>query len=752
MLDVTPGDIRREPPQATLERLNREFNALTSCHQALLRSIGEQSLLEENRRLFEAIGRRLEDALTSLVAYLDLSAQESQLRALFQAIPDILWVKDVKGRFLRCNSAFERAVGRSEAEVIGKTDFDFNPIEFAEIFAASDRLTIETGDIVSEEYKQTSREGALVQFEVKKAPLRDQSGAIIGTAGIARDITQRCKHEQDLHIAAAAFDAQEGIVILDADLRVLKVNRAFLEMTQRTEDELIGRTPSEIVDNLTTRATILNIGKTVQREGLWRGEMPLERRRTGGAFPTWTTVAAVRSKGGETTHFVAMTTDITERKEAEQEIVRLAYYDRLTGLANRRLLRDRLHHAVASSGRNDRCGAVLFIDLDDFKLLNETSGHAIGDQVLTEVGKRLVDCLGDAGGVARIGGDEFVALIEDLSEDPGEAATVAKQVGEEIAAALNVPYQLKGGPRQFSASIGVAMFKGDGQDGEEVMKQADIAVNEAKASGRNALRFFDPEMQAALAARANAESALRAAIVDRRFVLYFQPQVNSEGVCIGAEGLARWLDPLRGVIPPGEFIPLAEKTGLILPIGRWALETACERLRLWASEPRMRDLHLSVNVSARQFSQPDFVDQVAQTLIAAGAPADRLVIELTESVVVDDVGGVIDKMKALKALGVRFALDDFGTGYSSLAYLARLPLDQIKIDRSFVTNLPANANDAAVAQTIITLADSLRLGVVAEGVETGAQRAFLEQHGCNLFQGYLFAKPMPIEAFEASLA
>jgi EAL domain-containing protein (putative c-di-GMP-specific phosphodiesterase class I) len=340
-----------------------------------------------------------------------------------------------------------------------------------------------------------------------------------------------------------------------------------------------------------------------------------------------------------------------------------------------------------------------------------------------------------------------VALVEDLSENRHEAAALAKKTGETILAALNAPYALPGGVRHSSPSIGVAMFSGGGDTCEELLKQADIAMYEAKAAGRNALRFFDPDMQATLAVRAEAEAALRLAIRERHFVLHYQPQVDCDGEWTGAEALLRWAHPERGLVAPCEFIPLAEETGLILPIGRWVLETACQRLKAWARDRRSRDLNLSVNVSARQFNQPDFVEQVAETLRANVAPAERLVLELTESAVLDDVAGAADKMNAIKELGVRFAVDDFGTGYSSLAYLTRLPLDQIKIDRSFVCNLPGSANDAAVAHTIITLAESLGLAVIAEGVETEAQRRFLERHGCPSFQGFLFGKPMPIDVF-----
>jgi diguanylate cyclase (GGDEF)-like protein/PAS domain S-box-containing protein len=703
----------------------------------------------DDRRLFEAIGRRIEDALSSLHAHHDLRERESQLLTLFRTIPDVVWVKDIHGRYTRCNSAFERRLGLTQSEILHKTDFELSPKD-ADRFHATDVLAIETGEIQSEEIETAAPDGSANLFDVLKAPMRDETGKTIGVVGVARDVSDRHKVDEQLRIAATAFEAQEGIVILDADKRILRVNRAFIEMTGHIADTVIGKTPQEIARDPRASERLGEIADRVANDGQWRGEMPVQRN-SGEMFPTWTTVATVRNACGKITHYVITMTDVSERKRAEREIVNLAYYDGLTGLPNRRLLHDRLAQALAGSARSGRRGALLFIDLDNFKLVNDTSGHEVGDQLLIEVARRLEACLGEAGGAARVGGDEFVALVEDLSENPHEAAALAKKAGEAILTALNAPYPLPGGVRHSSPSIGVAMFSGGGDTFEELLKQADIAMYEAKSAGRNTLRFFDPEMQATLAARAAAEAALRLAIRERRFVLHYQPQVDCEGEWIGAEALVRWAHPERGLIAPGEFISLAEETGLILPIGDWVLETACRQLKTWSGDRRGRDLNLSVNVSARQFSQPDFVERVAESLRATGAPAERLVIELTESVVLDDVAGAAEKMNALKAFGVCFALDDFGTGYSSLAYLTRLPLDQIKIDRSFVHNLPGSANDAAVAHTIITLAESLGLTVIAEGVETEAQRRFLERHGCPSFQGFLFGKPMPIDAFGAAL-
>jgi diguanylate cyclase (GGDEF)-like protein/PAS domain S-box-containing protein len=705
----------------------------------------------DDRRLFEAIGRRLEDALTVLHAFQELSGRESQLRAVVQTIPDLIWVKDLEGRHLRCNPQFERVLGIAPGGALGKTDYELFPPELADQHRAGDRRAIATGEIRLEEHETPGPDGKVSWFEVLKAPLRDETGKTIGVVGIARDLSERRKSDEQLRVAATAFEAQEGIVILDAEKRILRVNHAFVEMTGHVADDVIGKTPRQIARDPRAGELLAAIADRVARDGFWRGELPAQRS-SGEIFPAWATVATVRDANGETTHYVVTMTDVTERKRAEKEILNLAFYDRLTGLPNRRLLRDRLEQALAGGARSGRHGALLFIDLDNFKLVNETSGHEVGDQLLVEVARRLESCLGAAGGAARVGGDEFVALVEDLSENAHEAAALAKETGEAILAALNAPYALTCGVRHSSPSIGVAMFSGGGDTCEELLKQADIAMYEAKAAGRNVLRFFDPDMQATLAARAEAEAALRLAIRERRFVLHYQPQVDCDGEWIGAEALVRWAHPERGLVAPGEFIPLAEETGLILPIGRWVLETACEQLKAWTGDRRSRDLHLSVNVSARQFGQPDFVEQVAETLRATGAPAERLVLELTESVVLDDVEGAAGKMNALKALGVGFAVDDFGTGYSSLTYLTRLPLDQIKIDRSFVRNLPGSANDAAVAHTIITLAESLGLAVIAEGVETEAQRRFLERHGCPSFQGFLFGKPMPIDVFEAKLA
>ena len=436
-----------------------------------------------------------------------------------------------------------------------------------------------------------------------------------------------------------------------------------------------------------------------------------------------------------------------DRTAAERRIEHLAFYDPLTELPNRRLLMDRLDRAMTGSARTQHMGALLFIDLDNFKMLNDTCGHDVGDRLLIEVAHRLATCVRDGDTISRLGGDEFVVMLEGLSEYPTDAAAQAQAIGEKVLSTLNQSYVMGARTHHSTPSIGATLFVGNESSVDDLLKQADIAMYQAKSAGRNTLRFFDPDMQAALAARADMETAMRQGIESHQFVLHYQAQVHGQVGIVGAEALLRWNHPLRGLVSPDEFVSLAEETGLILPLGQWVLEEACERLAAWSRVPHYRDLYLAVNVSARQFHQTDFVDRVRHALLSTGAPATRLKLELTESLVLDNISDTIAKMHQLKALGLSFSMDDFGTGYSSLSYLTQLPLNQLKIDQSFVHNLPDSPNDALVVQAIITLAQSLGLDVIAEGVETEAQREFLHQHGCPIYQGFLFSKPVSQEAF-----
>ena len=438
--------------------------------------------------------------------------------------------------------------------------------------------------------------------------------------------------------------------------------------------------------------------------------------------------------------------DLSQRKAAEDKIRHLAYYDSLTQLPNRRMLRDHLHEVLKVHSRQQQYGALLLLDLDNFKTLNDTRGHDQGDALLCEVASRLRQGFAGRHMVARLGGDEFVVVLESLADNSEQAQALAREAGLHILAMLREPYLLEGEAFHFTASIGVTIFANAHEQISDLLKRADLAMYQAKATGRNALELYDPQLQAVVRARAKLASDIRAGLADGQFELFYQPQVEECSVR-SCEALLRWRHPCDGYISPAVFIPLAEETGLILPLGEWVLQAACKQLASWARQPRLAHLTLAVNVSPRQFRQAGFVAQVLAALANAGAQPHRLKLELTEGLLLDNVEDTIEKMEELKAHGVGFALDDFGTGYSSLSYLKRLPLDQLKIDQSFVRDVLTDANDAAIARTIVALGTSLGLQVIAEGVETEEQRQFLLAHNCHAWQGYLLSPPVSAERF-----
>jgi len=575
----------------------------------------------------------------------------------------------------------------------------------------------------------------------------DDEGKALRSIGTVQDITERKLAEEELRIGAIVFESQEAMMVTDAEGRILRVNRAFCETTGYPPGEVVGQNPRLLQSGRHDAGFYRDMWETIARTGIWQGEV-WDRRKDGTEYPKWLTISSVKNEAGVVTHYVGTHFDITARKQAEEKINELAFFDQLTGLPNRTLLQDRLRQAMTAGSRNGLHGALLLIDLDNFKTLNDTRGHEAGDQLLKQVASRLRACVRECDTVARLGGDEFVVVLTELDADEKAAASDTEDVAAKIRDALNQNYLFDRFAHLSSASIGATLFRGQNDSVDELMKQADLAMYRSKAAGRNAVSFFDPAMEAVVKERAALEDDLRRALGENQFLLQYQPQIEDGSRLTGAEVLLRWLHPRRGTVSPADFIPLAEETGVILPLGHWVLRTACTQLATWAGQPALSHLTIAVNVSAHQFNQEDFVDEVLAVLDATGANPRQLKLELTESLLVENVQEVIGKMSALKLKGVGFSLDDFGTGYSSLSYLKRLPLDQLKIDQSFVRDVLTDPNDAAIAQTVVALAASLGFGVIAEGVETAAQRDFLAASGCHAYQGYFFSKPLPLAEFE----
>jgi diguanylate cyclase (GGDEF)-like protein/PAS domain S-box-containing protein len=560
-------------------------------------------------------------------------------------------------------------------------------------------------------------------------------------------LVQRRRSEKERLIAATAFESQEAMTIADANGLILRVNQAFTDITGYTQAEVIGQNPRILQSGRHDKEYYTHMWESIHSTGTWQGEI-WNRRKSGEVYPEYLNITAVKDAGGIITNYVATFTDITQSKADSDEIKNLAFYDPLTQLPNRRLLLDRLNQALAASTRGGQLGALLILDLDHFKTLNDTLGHDLGDLLLQQVAERLAWCVREGDTVARIGGDEFVIILEGLGEVLFEAAANTEAVANKILTSLNQAYQLGSHEYYNSTSIGATLFSGQEVTVENLLKYSDIAMYDAKKSGRNTLRFFDPVMQESINVRADMTRELRHAIAQQKFQLYYQIQVNHRGQPLGAEVLIRWIHRERGMISPFNFIPLAEETGLILPIGQWVLETACAQLKAWEQDAMTRELTLSVNVSAKQFNQPTFVTQVLTTIQKYGINASLLKLELTESIIIENVNHIIITMVALEALGIRFELDDFGTGYSSLQYLKQLPIHQLKIDQSFVRDITSDSSDRKIVRTIIMMANSLGLQVIAEGVETEEQRQILLDNGCTNYQGYLFGKPVPVDEFE----
>jgi diguanylate cyclase (GGDEF)-like protein/PAS domain S-box-containing protein len=595
------------------------------------------------------------------------------------------------------------------------------------------------------------RRGSMEQFvpiELDKGGLDEIGKLTVAFNHMAEALSES---EKSMKLSSSIYQTNaDAIMVTDENNLIVDINPAFTKITGYTLDEVAGKDPKIMKSGRHDKEFYRQMWQAILNEGEWHGEL-WDRRKNGEIFVKSANINVLYRSDGSVYRYVEQFSDITEKKQKDELIYRQANYDQLTSLPNRRLLMDRLQQALASSARRGREGALLFIDLDNFKNLNDTLGHDIGDILLQQVTQRLETSIREGDTVARLGGDEFVVMLLDLSEQPIEAAAQVEAVGEKILAALSQSYQLGTHTYRCTASIGVTLFSGNQLATDELMKQADIAMYQAKKAGRNALRFFDQQMQKNISARVSLEDELHNAIGLQQFCLFYQIQVDNEHRQLGAEALIRWIHPERGMVSPNSFIPLAEETGLILPIGLWVLETACAQLKVWQQGKLTGHLTLAVNVSAKQFRQADFADQVQAAMQRHGIKPKLLKLELTESLLQENILDTIATMNTLKEIGVEFSLDDFGSGYSSLQYLKRLPLDQLKIDRSFVRDVATDSSDKAIVRTIIAMAHSLNIDVIAEGVETEEQRQLLLENGCIHYQGYYFGRPAPIEEFEATI-
>lgn len=704
-------------------------------------SIGLLVLTAQNESVRSEVDKRTEE-LKEINS--KLFANEQQFRKLVQTQSAIVWRADpVTCRFMFVSDEAESLLGYPVEQWINDPDFWLQHIheedrKTAMAYCAFKARNHQNHDF---EYRMITADGRYIWLR-DYVHLTVDNGEVTEISGFIIDITKQKLAEEQLRLAATTFESQQGIMITDKNFNILQVNKAFTEITGYSQQDVLGKNPRILSSGHHDKAYFQNFWKQITTHGRFEGEM-LNRRANGEIYPEWQTITAVKNDTGDAvTHYVSVFSDITEKKDAEDKIHAMAFYDPLTKLPNRRLLLNRFDQELATAKRHKQFGALIFLDLDHFKLLNDSQGHLVGGELLIQVANRLLSVLREEDTPARLGGDEFVVLLHATSESLSTVADQSRVVAEKIKDKLNKPFTLNQYQHQISTSIGITLFPDNHKSPEQILQQADTAMYRSKASGRNTISFFHPSMQEAADLRLNLEQDLRAAIDNGRFILCYQPQVDAGGVVLSAEALIRWEHINRGMLLPVDFIPIAEESSLILDIGRWVLLEACNQIKSWQGAG-IEPPHLSVNVSSRQFRQQDFVDQVKHAIDSSGIAPHLLGIELTESVMIVDIIDTIAKMNSLKALGISIAVDDFGTGYSSLMYLKKLPIDTLKIDQGFVKDILTDASDAVIVETIISMAQHLNLNVVAEGVETAEQFALLKQQGCPAFQGYYFSRPLP---------
>ncbi|PMY62235.1 MULTISPECIES: bifunctional diguanylate cyclase/phosphodiesterase [Pseudomonas] len=727
--------------------------------------IREQALARDKYDQVTRIIGVAKDITDQIEASESLRDSERRYRMLAESISDVIFSTDSKMALNYVSPSVQSVLGY-DAEWIFQNGWQStiaNPQQLTGIYALMERVSkaLDKPEQLARLRNQVQTQlflfdclradGRKIPIELRLVLVWDEHGAFEGVLGVGRDISQQRRAEKDLRMAATVFEhSTSAILITDPAGYIVQANEAFSRVSGYAVSQVLDQLPNMLTVDEQQEAHLRYVLKQLHQHSTWEGEVWL-KRRNGEHYPAWVGITAVLDDEGDLASYVCFFTDISERKASEQRIHRLAYYDALTHLPNRTLFQDRLHTALQSAERQKSWVVLMFLDLDRFKPINDSLGHAAGDRMLKEMATRLLDCVDDDDTVARMGGDEFTLLLQPRTSRE-IALNRAIHVAEQILASLVKPFVLEGREFFVTASIGIALSPQDGNELSQLMKNADTAMYHAKERGKNNFQFYQADMNASALERLELESDLRHALEQQEFILYYQPQFSGDGKRLtGAEALLRWRHPRRGLVPPGDFIPVLEELGLVVDVGDWVISEACRQLKVW-HQAKVRVPKVSVNISARQFSDGQLGMRIATILKDTGLPPACLELELTESILMREVSEAMQILDGLKNLGLSIAVDDFGTGYSSLNYLKQFPIDVLKIDRTFVDGLPSGEQDAQIARAIIAMAHSLNLAVIAEGVETHEQLDFLREHGCDEVQGYLFGRPMPANSFEGQFS
>lgn len=677
-----------------------------------------------------------------------LQHEKAQMRCIIDSIPDLIFIKDPKGVYLGCNKAFEEFTGRPESAILGKTDFDFFDVETAEFFRQKDREMMETGSIRLNEESVVYPDGRHVTLETLKTFFYGPDGKMLGLVGISRDITERRALEEEQKLAAMVYkNSSEAMVTTDEENRIIAINPSFTELTGYVEDEVLGKDPKILNSGRHDPEFFRAMWKDLNATGRWKGEIR-NRHKDGHEIIDWLTINTIFNEDGKVHRRVALFSDITDKKKADNLIWTQANFDHLTGLPNRRLFHDRMNQEIKKTHRTQSKTALLFIDLDRFKEINDSLGHEVGDLLLVEAAARLKDCIRDYDTLARFGGDEFTVILSELRD----AADIGR-ISTNIIERLSEPFVLIGQELFVSASIGIALYPDDATTVTDLIKRADQAMYAAKGAGRGRFNFFTEALQEASELRLRLATDMRRAIKEAQFEVYYQPIIDLKtGYIRKAEALLRWNHPQKGFISPATFIPIAEDTGTIQEIGNWVFSQAIRQARRWQSE-HGRDFQISINISPVQLirdgrSHGHWIEQIRET----GLSGSSIVIEVTEGLLMSTETVISDTLLHFRDAGIQVAIDDFGTGYSALSYLKKFDIDYLKIDKSFTANLAPEATDLALCEAIVVMAHKLGLEVIAEGVETDEQKDLLKQIRCDYAQGYLFSRPVPAGEFDKLLA